>query len=81
MVITPDESRDVKPLSAEDYIERLAHVTEDVLHAMLAHTLEACANADLAEWEDYQRQAAMLEAIGNYRFPGFADWHNPNRRH
>lgn len=81
MVITSEESANVVPLDADAYVAALARVSEDVLHAMLAGTLEACHGAELDVWEGYQRQAAMIEAIGEYRFPGFKDWHNTKRRH
>lgn len=81
MVFTSEESADVTPLGDDVYVATLAKVSEDVLHAMLAGTLEACRTAELEVFEGYQRQAAMIEAIGEYRFPGFKDWHHGKRRH
>lgn len=81
MVITSQESADVTPLTSDAYVATLGSVSEDVLHAMLLATLEACTSAELEVWEGYQRQAAMIEAIGEYRFPGFKAYHYRVRHH
>lgn len=79
MVITAEESATVTAIPAEDYLAKLAHVSEDVLAAMMHSTLEACASADFSEWQEYQRQAAVIEAMGEFRFPGFgARFHRVN---
>jgi hypothetical protein len=71
MVITNQESAGAVAIPAEDYLANIAHVSREVLEAMLHATLEACATDDFAEWAEYQRQAAVIEAIGEFRFPGF----------
>ena len=81
MVITSQESANAAPLGADAYVATLGQVSEDVLHAMLLATVEACGGAELDVWEGYQRQAAMIEAIGEYRFPGFKAYHYRLRHH
>lgn len=81
MVFTSEESAAATSLGDDIFVTTLARVSEDVLHAMLAGTVEACRSAELDVLDGYQRQAAMIAAIGEFRFPGFKDWHDRKNRH